>query len=362
MKTRYLLLIFLFPVLVGCHISGNSLNVPKEIIDLSGYSERPFSEYLSNYQSCISSTKIDESPIFRLGVVDRAHFSDSVIVLRDFRMKRLAVISRHDGHGISTIGNLGRAENEYLQISGFDFDVNNDLLVLDARSKKLLKYDGKTFDFIGKQSLDKNFVDIKCLDDGNYILYQYPSTKRKSFQLQMTDDKLQSKKEFLPHLESSDISSIFTTQSFNPSNSSGFYSSDIFVDDVITEINHSGQIIRQYEIDFGKYRIPDGIRSSISMHAAELIKYRSACAPLFISKHILGGRLFNKTALSFFVADRDNEIVYIPTQDLEQMTLIYCDNEIMAFYVNSEINDSVIRSLCPDLNVADYIITIKNAR
>ena len=348
----------MLPLLGSCFVPDKEQKVPLERIDLSDYSELSFAEYLSDHLNDVSVLKVDESPEFRLGTVDRAQFTESAILLRDIRMHHLVAISRDDGHGLSVIGSRGRAENEFIQVSGFDCDRNNDVLVLDARSRKINRYDGQDYHFVEKVSVQDSPIDIKCLENGDYALYLYPMKRRNASQLRVVSSEMSDSQDILPIARKVDLSCILTTQSFNTSSPTRFYSSDIFVDDIITELDEHGRIVQQYELNFGDYRIPDGIRATLSARPKELMRYRCACAPFFAAGDKIGGKLFNKTKLSFFIADKNTKTIYIPDEDLEQMVLIHCDNQTMSFYINSEVSNSLISSLCPYLDRADYILTL----
>ena len=97
----------------------------------------------------------------------------------------------------------------------------------------------------------------------------------------------------------------------------------------------------------------------ISSHPEELARYRCACAPVFITKGKAGGKLFDRTALSFFLADREKEILYLPGDVFGQMTLIYCDNDMMAFFLPSGMDVPQLRAFCPDLDQSDYVLMLR---
>jgi hypothetical protein len=355
---RFPFVIFLAtPLFCFCAHSNSVGNIPVEEIDFSSFIEQPFSSFLSNHQDNLSSLRLDSSPQYRLDMVDRAHFSDTEILLRDARMRKLVVISKMDGRVLSMVGHYGRARNEFLQISGFDRDDDNNIWILDARSKRILLFDGSTYEFVSSLTLDDNPVDVRCLSDDSFLFYLYPLGSRRAYQLCRLSNQKE-KATYLPMGKNRDPNSIFSTQSFSPANDDDFYSCDIFIDDYVTLLDKSGQLLKQYKLDFGKYRIPDDIRSSVSKHAKELTRYRSACAPFFITPNWIGGRLFNKTAMSYFICNRDEKIMYIPDSDYEQMSLIHCDNHSMSFFLNTEIDNAIIKAICPDIQNTDYILTI----
>lgn len=357
---RILQLLLLIFVPVGCQIKSVA-SWPVEQIDLSGYEEKPFSEYFSLNKDNISVLKVDSAPEYRLGIVDRAVFTESKIFLRDAGMKRLVAISRQDGGGLYTVGGFGRAENEFLQVSGYDTDDKGNIWVLDARSRKIKQYDERG-NFIRQFALKDTPMDVKSLSGDYFMTYQYPVQTGLNHQLRRYRSAFRAEEDLLPLPPGFDPSGILTSQSFNPADATSFYSCDLFVDDYISLVDMKGEVIHQYKLNFGRYRVPDSIRPSISEHSSELVKYRCVCSPVFVTEAIVGGKLFNKTALSFFVADRTTRSIYIPSAGYEQMTLIYCDDERMSFYVNSYIDDPFIAELCPDVEVSDYIVTLNTTR
>ena len=359
MKHRLLSLLLALPLSVSCvKTTGGALTVEK--IDFAGFEERPFSEYLSEHVADVSALGVDTSRQYRLGQIDRALFTDSEILLRDIRMQKIVAVSRADGRGLASVGSLGRANNEYLQVSGFDRDASGNIWILDARSKKVLEYDGATYAFLGSHPLEKiTPVDIKCLGDGWFMFFRYPDGDDWQFQLQAYSDGFVQKDGAVPGLKSFDPAGILSSCSFNPADGSSFYSSNVFIDDRVTLLDGNGGIVKQFAFDFGKYRFPDDLRASISSHPEELARYRCACAPVFITKGKAGGKLFDRTALSFFLADREKEILYLPGDVFGQMTLIYCDNDMMAFFLPSGMDVPQLRAFCPDLDHTDYVLMLR---
>ncbi|MFI3322332.1 MAG: 6-bladed beta-propeller [Rikenellaceae bacterium] len=74
-----------------------------------------------------------------------------------------------DGNPIMSVGAMGKAENEYLDINGYDIAPNGDICINDLLGRKLLTFD-KDGNFIkSNRDIPTDIYHIKLIEDGKYL-------------------------------------------------------------------------------------------------------------------------------------------------------------------------------------------------
>lgn len=363
-KTSRALLFLMAAVIAGGACSNSHKEEHKILctqVDFSVFTERSFASYLEGNKKSITIVPLDSSVI--MDVYRGLSREDGSFLLSDRRMRRLLAVSSINGYYLGDVGRFGRAENEYLQVTGFDRDKNGNIWVLDARGKSLLEYDGSTYAFKAKKKLEFTALDIKCLENGGFLFFLFPYTEgsTKGYQLMKTDADLKPLEYLLPYSDNLDANSLLMTRSFNAGPSGSVVSANMYIDDYVTVLDGKGTIMNQFEFNFGKYRIPDDIRASISLHAEEFIHFRSICAPVLIQDSWVCGQLFNKGVYSFFLADRKERILYIPEETPELISLVECSSGKMVLLLHAAPGNPYASALGLAEAASDYLIIIEEA-
>lgn len=329
----------------GCSRSkGNAVSCPCEEILLGEFEERSFDSYLEARREQVSVVRLDSSLVLDSG--RGLAGPDGKMLVADRKMRQLTVLSLLDGRRLGAVGAFGRAENEYLQVTGFDFDADGNIWLLDARGKCLLEYDGGDFAFKQRKNIGFGMpMDVKCLDKGGFLFFMFPEGKDPAGlpQLIRTDSRPKTIGNILSFSGDLDSGNLLMARSFSAAEDAGCYSADMYVDDYVTRLDADGTPMKQYRFHFGKYRIPDEVRSSISSHAGDFERYRCVCAPVYVSDLTACGQLFDRGAYSFFLADREEKVLYIPGEHPESISLLDCGNGRMYLFLDG-MSDSPYRS------------------
>ena len=231
-KTSRALLFLMAAVIAGGACSNSHKEEHKILctqVDFSVFTERSFASYLEGNKKSITIVPLDSSVI--MDVYRGLSREDGSFLLSDRRMRRLLAVSSINGYYLGDVGRFGRAENEYLQVTGFDRDKNGNIWVLDARGKSLLEYDGSTYAFKAKKKLEFTALDIKCLENGGFLFFLPPYTEgsTKGYQLMKTDADLKPLEYLLPYSDNLDANSLLMTRSFNAGPSGSVVSANMLL-------------------------------------------------------------------------------------------------------------------------------------
>ena len=325
-------------------------------IPLCDSRELPFRDYIAQCSDKAVSVRLDSTVL--LDPV-RVKVDQDRIYLSDRKMQQLLCVSKSDGRLLSRIGHYGRAENEFLQVSGFDTDDNGNIWVLDARRKCILQYDRNTFQLILKKNLNVLAMDIKCLPGSRCVLFILPDMNESArFQLMVMDKELSPEYSLLPFPEHIDSESLLMARSFNDYDSSHFFTTNMYIDDYAHLVDMTGEIKQQYEFDFGRYRIPDNVRENIASYAEEFSHFRCACAPVGVTESVAWGQLFDMGRYSFFVNDRLARSLYIPEDQDGPISLVGGDSKFLYLYLPSAPESRYFDLLGISDRDADYMVFI----
>lgn len=332
MRGYYLWMSLLTLIVSGCVTSVPPLSNESRF-SFSSFSECTADIESSGTVSVVDSIVLDLSKEFRLWSVDRVIEKNGVIYALDWSRKKLVSYSLLTKSPYHVIGRMGRSNKEYLQITGFDVDVNNHIWILDSQSDRVLEY-SETGEYLSQRHLKFDAIDIKCLDNGDFmfVLLPFNSHQYKNSRVIRCDSKCNLIRNVLLYDMPFDKNALLSTYAVNSVTDSSFYICNNYIDDSVTLFGSSGEITLTCTVSFGKYDVPMNARQDLSSHHSDFGMYRCCCPPFYMDDRYVVGNFFNRGEYDFFIADMVDHLLYIDGERCSRKTLVgICDGKLICY-------------------------------
>lgn len=202
-----------------------------------------------------------------IGEISKILFSNGKFILHDKLAKRIYIYS-NDGNYLSKITSIGKGYGEFLNIDAFDFDKeNNSILIFDNQLRKLLLFnlDGN---LITEKKFDISLQDITKLKEGIYFNTEFLWNKKifinfpEQFQLcYFTMDENTVDGELIKHSLSYLYNDFLCLFPRSPYRFSSICDTALYIDNVNNKIYNlfpDGVISERYNLHFGEFTIPFG--------------------------------------------------------------------------------------------------------
>lgn len=109
---------------------------------------------LSSVISSIEILKLQDPDDNPIGMINKVEITKNKIFVQDAHKARALYVFNQSGEFVNTIGSVGQGEGEYIYLTDFTFDEdNNELIILDSGKNSLLFYNVKGV-FLRKIDLD----------------------------------------------------------------------------------------------------------------------------------------------------------------------------------------------------------------
>lgn len=166
--TSYLFIIFGYLLIYGCNnrdkISKNIEKTSKLHFDVSTWEKGKVIP--SNIIKDIEFIPLETNNQYLLGEIVKIIINDENIYIKDRGFNQVVFVFNINGKYLNQIGKRGKGPGEFLEISDFVVDrYNAELLILDLRQKKIIKYNLKNGEF--KYEIKLNFRPINFVKLGN---------------------------------------------------------------------------------------------------------------------------------------------------------------------------------------------------
>ena len=335
-------------------------NGPTERLPLSSYSEEPFSNFIANKSGDIEVLVLDDSAEVRIGNVDRAILHEDRIYVLDWMQRRLVCYDSYTGAFIRQIGRFGRAGDEYLQITNFDVDANGDIWIIDSQSDHLFKFapDGH---FLFRKNMPFKALDIKVLSKDSLLFALAPinPAKYNKCRLLRCDENLHHSTLFLPYDDDIDKACLLAEYAFSAQAQDSFHLNNLYIDDNVYVLDKNAQITKALLFDFGSNTIPQSVRKNIAAHADDFYYYRCVCPPVSVNGGLVVANMFDGGEYKYFIADRDNNILYVQDDSSPLTKMIYNDQKTVLIYRPGSESDSFMRNRLVEQGMVDKDVIIK---
>lgn len=272
-KAPYLLLI-----VAGIIVSSCSQKESDEVCEIrvSGYHEIIVSSPSEIYgkEPLYIKLQNQDSEDFAFGGIKTIRIRNSHIFIMDNKQKKICVFGM-DGSNVSVLDYMGRGPQEYLTITDFDVDKQNNVWIVDGQKDMIFKY-SPDFELVGSTAFPFDIAQIHCIDDGSFIvkLSAWDQSKYAGAALLKLDSKFFPEKQILDYPENRDSNIEFES-------SLSTYSEGIFFNDQLDpylyHITDAGDIDSVYHFDFGSRTVQEEYKNDIESYLDKL----SDCSFLF---------------------------------------------------------------------------------
>ena len=174
------------------------------------------------------------------------------------------VVLPMDGGDCAILAHHGRGPGEYLSITDFDVDNDENIWIVDGVKDLLLQYSAQ-LEFVGDRSCEFDANKIKCLPNGGFA-FQVASWDRSAYsgsQLVFTDAAGTVLTTALQYPDNKDRNIEFYS-SMSASGNGFFYNEPI--DDHVYQMSENGTVQTVWHFDFGSATVPETWKSDIESH------------------------------------------------------------------------------------------------
>lgn len=313
----------LFPCLVTLLVSACSqYNADIEYIRWADYQEKDLATvFEANCDDIKYISIIEGEQEFMFASPDRIKIKNQNIYINDWQNRKLLTFSIN-GEPISVLNRRGRSDSEYLQISDFDIDDNEDIWVLDGQAD-CIKHYNKDGEFIKTYSIPFQASAIKCLPNGRlmFTIAQWDKSNYKSNQLILTDSNLNVLEVFAKRRAKRDPNfEIVPSYGLHLYDNNVFYHQPISDDVHCIDANNLSEQV--YKFDFGIHTVPKEARIYTEPHIDDFSSYITLAVASYIDDNIIVGGLFDKMQLKSFFINRDAKIRYLQNDSMSSMIMV----------------------------------------
>ena len=188
--------------------------------------------------------------------------NDKIFILESGN-RRLLVFNK-TGEPYSKMEYRGRGPKEYLQITDFDVDDEDNIWIVDAQKNDIYKYSDKCI-------LEKSYpfqyeiTKIACLKNQSFLceIGSWDMSEYSGSQLVLADSLFNIKSVLTEYSKNTDPNFVFQSE-ISRGKDTFFYCSPI--EDKLIEISNDGTIEREMMFDFGSRQVPEHYKKNIEKH------------------------------------------------------------------------------------------------
>lgn len=305
-----IVIIFLLVILVaGCkkrqvQIEGISI----ENIDFFSLKQKAINDISDGCFSNIRYINISLDSNLLFSGIHKIEIRDSNIYIMD-RYQRLLGIFDMSGCGIGKVGGMGRAPNEYLNLTDFSIDKNGNVHIIDGRLDKKNIYD-KNQNFIKSEKLPFEIDVFKCLENGCFLagLSSWNKGLNAGDKLIKMDSVLNPLMTFCEYEKKIDANYWLSFYKFLQYRDTIIYNR--FFDNNVYLFSDKGEVLKSIRFNFGSKNVPEVALKNIERH--EELYDRLCCLKEFtiVRSNYLLGYVWDERIDKIFLIDRSKDILY----------------------------------------------------
>lgn len=168
MSRGYILIVlFTFVICASCNNASKKTEDIKTLIDLTENPNPRRKIIVDDFKYIILETTSKT----RLSRIDKIMFGKNNIYIFDSRSSVGVFVFNREGKFIKTIGQKGHGPNEFIYVTDFDIDKEENIYLLDVDRKQILKYNSKA-EFIENVRYDFFTSSFSYLGDDQFLFFQ----------------------------------------------------------------------------------------------------------------------------------------------------------------------------------------------
>jgi len=356
MKTLYVISSFI--LFISCSNKHETSMNCKEIHyhDLKIHAIKEIPSHILKQKKSILLTGEEEDFLF--AQIDRIMLHHHRIYIQDSKTKSLLVFDTN-GQGIKKIGNFGRGPGEYTNIAYFDIDKKGNIYLLDGQQDKLNVYNSQ-YKSIKTIPLKYEVDIIKNLEEGNLLLGLSSWNEKTKKRIMLVDSSMHVLHEFGEYDMNFDDNMWLFDYQFTESEQYLIYNRPI--DNNIYLFGKNGEHEKTIRFDFSSHNVPNEARRDILKHYELFDNYYLLGNLSFIHKNYIGGTLFKKRKMEFYLLDTLSNTIYLKTSPIESF-LSYQKNKIISYmdpnkYLEHPKTSSLPIEISQHLEKGNFVICI----
>lgn len=361
-----LFLTFLF-ILFSCNPQKETASVEeeKETVDISkmkrfdNVNEIIPDEFIRE-RKYIKLTSTDDDFLFK--EINKVRLVNDQLFILDGRSKNLLVFDM-DGVSIAKIGAKGNGPNEYIDIADFDIDSQGNIYTIDGRQNKLFIYN-PDYSLKNIQSLPFEADILSVTKDDKIIfgLSAWNKGENEGASIIITDDNLKTSEVLAYYDEYVDNAFWVSHYSFVKTEKHIIYNKPINND--ILLFTKKGVLEKVVVFDFGKKNVPLVKRKDIERNLQNFNSYSLLKWITIVDDNFLIGTFWeNRETKSFFIDRKKSEMfVSNTTIDRDIGNVAGFDEKIFIKFINPGSDradeNTLPKDIVKHLNNGDFVLCI----
>lgn len=239
-----------------------------------------------------------------IGEIIKIVIENDLIYIQDRGYNQSILIFKLSGEYVNQIGSRGKGPGEFLEISDFVVDHNNlELLVLDMRQKKVIKYNLHNGDFKNEIKIDFSAINFVKLSNNKLCFYSNlpHHIKGLDYSITILDENYKLSNNYLPK----DIYDTFLNYPHSLYKSESVYFASYFKDTVY-KITENG-VIPSISFNFGENKIPKN-KLSVVKHVRDVVKIRNENELTYGLNNVIENTSF--LTFNFYLQRKKNIVIY----------------------------------------------------
>ena len=320
MKLRVLLIFYAIIVVANsCSISDK--NADTEGIPFSDLKVLSYDDMLEDLFGNMEFTVLKaESVDYMFAEADKIVYKNNTFYIMDWIYKKIVAFDKQ-GNPVLSLNRQGRGPGEYVRISDFDVDENNDLWIVDGSADVLMHYSNDC-NFIGSKKLPFEVSYIKCISGGKFFfgLSPWNTSDYGGVRILLSDTALNIDKGIMNYDEYLDPNFTFPSFGFTRLDGSVLY--NLPINDIVYEIDNEGEIIKSYNFDFGSWTVPDEIKKNIELNLDKFEHLSFLVKSVYIDESVIIGSVYQGRIIRDFIIDRKQGKLYLQNEDYQGLSFM----------------------------------------
>lgn len=343
-------------LLIGCDMKKSSPSMFTEL-DISSYNNERL--LCSDKSTDVKYIKLSsDAPSDLIGSVSNVNLHNDLLYVFDSRQKKIVAYNLN-GKPQKVLHRVGRGPGEYLSASAWCVGSDDNLVMVDNRSKKAIFYDGG-FNFIKEIKLDYNVEAIEELTPETYIiaLAPYNRDQYKKIQLMCVNKEFAAERVIKEYTEV-DVNYVLGAIKLQKSGDKVFYHRPI--DDYIYYIDSNGEISGGYYVNYGGKSVPPEQRLNIDYYVTNetIAAYTTIVNCVVVNDNHIYGQVFDEMNFNPLHIDIRNGIYYTSsTADFSGKFVGGTDSLLIVAYDGYNLKDDSMQTSNLSENIGDDDIII----